>query len=106
MGLNLRRFRYAVIMITSVMTGAVTSLCGPVSFIGLAAPHFCRMVLKTDRHRFLVPGVILGGAFLALAADIISALPGSGIVIPLNSVTALIGAPLVINVLLKSRYEQ
>jgi iron complex transport system permease protein len=87
------------------MTGAVTSLCGPVSFIGIAAPHFCRMVLKTDRHSLLVPGVILSGAVLALAADMLTALPGGGTVLPLNSVTAIIGAPIVINVLLKRHYD-
>ncbi|MDX9801949.1 MAG: iron ABC transporter permease [Spirochaetia bacterium] len=106
MGSDTRKFRISLILLTSVMTGAVTALCGPVSFIGIAAPHFCRMALKTDRHSILIPGVIFTGAALALAADTISALPGSGIMLPLNSVTAIIGTPVVIKVLLKGYYER
>jgi len=106
MGSDTKYFRYSVILLTSVMTGAVTALCGPVSFIGIAAPHFCRMALKTDRHSTLIPGVIFTGAALALAADTISSLPGSGMMLPLNSVTAIIGTPVVIKVLLKGYYER
>ena len=101
MGLNLKYFRYSVIIITSVLTGVITSLCGPVSFIGIAAPHFCRFFLKTDKHNILIPGVFFSGTILALAADIISTIPGHGIILPLNSVTAIIGTPIVIKVLLK-----
>ncbi|MCL2480420.1 MAG: iron ABC transporter permease [Spirochaetaceae bacterium] len=106
MGLNLKRFRYSVIIITSILTGAVTSLCGPVAFIGIAAPHFCRFFLKTEKHNILIPGTFFSGAILALAADIISTLPGHGITLPLNSVTAIIGTPIVIKVLLKGYYDR
>lgn len=106
MGLNLKYFRYSVIIITSILTGMVTSLCGPVSFIGIASPHFCRFFLKTDRHALLIPGTFFSGAILALTADIISSLPGQGITLPLNSVTAIIGTPIVINVLLKGYYDR
>ena len=101
MGLNLKYFRYSVIIITSILTGAVTSLCGPITFIGIASPHFCRFFLKTDRHNILIPGTFFAGTILALAADILSTLPGHGITLPLNSVTAIIGTPIVIKVLLK-----
>lgn len=106
MGLGIKKFRYTVIILTSVMTGAVTSLCGPVSFIGLSAPHFCRFFLKTEKHRLLVPGVFFSGAFLAAAADMIASLPQGGQVLPLNSVTAIIGAPILIRVLLRHRHEK
>ena len=106
MGLNLKSFRYSVIIITSVLTGAVTSLCGPVAFIGIASPHFCKFFLKTDNHNILIPGTFFSGAILALAADIISSLPGQGTALPLNSVTAIIGTPIVIKVLLKGYYDK
>ena len=106
MGLNLKQFRYSVIIITSILTGTVTSLCGPVAFIGIASPHFCRFFLKTDNHNILIPGTFFSGSILALAADIISSLPGQGITLPLNSVTAIIGTPIVIKVLLKGYYDK
>ncbi|MCL2706139.1 MAG: iron ABC transporter permease [Spirochaetaceae bacterium] len=106
MGLNLKRFRYSVIIITSILTGAVTSLCGPVAFIGIASPHFCRFFLKTEKHNILIPGTFFSGTILALAADTISALPGYGTTLPLNSVTAIIGTPIVIKVLFKGYYDR
>ncbi|MCL2294383.1 MAG: iron ABC transporter permease [Spirochaetes bacterium] len=106
MGLSLKQFRYSVIIITSILTGAVTSLCGPIAFIGIASPHFCRFFLKTDKHNILIPGTFFSGSIIALAADIISSLPGHGTTLPLNSVTAIIGAPIVIKVLLKGYYDK
>ncbi|MCL2792517.1 MAG: iron ABC transporter permease [Spirochaetaceae bacterium] len=106
MGLNLKYFRYSVIIITSILTGVVTAFCGPITFIGIAAPHFCRFFLKTDKHNILIPGTFFAGTTLALAADIISSLPGHGITLPLNSVTAIIGTPIVIKVLLKGYYDK
>ncbi len=109
MGVDKNRFRYSVLVTTSLLTGAVTSVCGPVSFIGIAAPHFCRSFMKTSRHNVMVPAAILSGSIAALAADIISSLPGrlmaeSGIIpgsLPLNAVTALIGVPFVLKVLFR-----
>ena len=107
MGVNTRYFRYAVLITTSLLTGAVTSVCGPVSFIGIASPHFCRSFIKTSKHSIMVPAVLLSGSIAALSADIISSLPGGELfpgavkTLPLNSVTALIGVPFVLKVIFR-----
>ncbi len=105
MGINRDFFRYTVLITTSVLTGAVTSVCGPVSFIGIAAPHFCRDFFKTSKHSVIIPAALLSGSIAALAADIISSLPGSGKVLPLNAVTALIGVPVVLKVIFRENFH-
>ena len=113
MGVNKKYFRYSILISTSLLTGAVTSVCGPVSFIGIAAPHFCRNFMKTSRHSIIIPAALLSGSIAALSADIISSVPGwslisqSGIIpdgvktLPLNAVTAVIGVPFVLKVLFR-----
>lgn len=101
MGVNRRFFRYSILISTSLLTGVVTSVCGPVSFIGIAAPHFCRGFMKTSKHSIIIPAAVLSGSIAALAADIISSLPGGGKTLPLNAVTALIGVPFVLKVLFR-----
>ncbi len=103
MGVNVRLIRFWIILGASLLAGTVTAFCGPVGFLGIAVPHLCRMVLKTSDHRTLVPGVILMGAALALLADVLAQAPGTRIVLPLNAVTSLIGAPVVIGVILRRR---
>lgn len=103
MGVNVRRTRLWVILGSSILAGTVTAYCGPVGFLGIAVPHLCRLVLKTSDHRSLVPAVILVGAALAMLADVLSQVPGSRIVLPLNAVTSLMGAPVVIAVILRRR---
>ncbi len=100
MGLHTRRARLWILFSTSLLAGVVTAFCGPVAFLGLAVPHLCRGILRTSNHRRLIPAVCVLGAILALLADWVSQLPGSA-VLPLNAVTALLGAPVVIWVLLR-----
>jgi iron complex transport system permease protein len=81
----------------------VTAFCGPISFIGIAVPHLCRGLTGTGDHRIAVPAVVLMGAAVALSAQTVSVLPGDGAVLPLNAVTALVGAPTIVVVLLRRR---
>ncbi len=101
MGMNYRRIRHGIIITTAFMAGGVTAFCGPIGFLGIAIPHFCRSIFVTADHRILVPGCILLGGIIALLTDIISHLPGTDIVLPLNAITALFGAPVVIWVILR-----
>jgi iron complex transport system permease protein len=103
MGLAVRRARILTMSGASVLGAVVTAFCGPISFLGIAVPHLCRGLLGTSDHQRLVPAVILLGATVALVAQILSLIPGSGTVLPLNAVTALLGAPVVVVVLLRSR---
>lgn len=101
-GLRVRGARTALIALTSLLAGAVTAFCGPIQFIGLAVPHLARGMFNTSNHRVLLPATALLGALMALVADIISGLPGDG-VLPLNAVNAAFGAPVVIWILLRRR---
>jgi len=103
MGLAVRRARFVTMLGASILGAMVTAFCGPISFLGIAVPHLCRGLLGSSDHRVLVPAVVLMGAAVALVAQIVSLLPGSGVVLPLNAVTSLMGAPVVVAVLLRSR---
>ncbi|MEZ4670993.1 MAG: iron ABC transporter permease [Anaerolineae bacterium] len=103
MGLNVKRARLAIITSTALLAGTVTAFCGPIGFLGLAVPHLCRALLGTSDHRALIPATVMLGGALALLADLIAQVPGSQIVLPLNAVTALIGAPVVVWVILRRR---
>ncbi len=103
MGLNIRRARRWIILSAALLAGVVTAFCGPIGFLGVAVPHLCRSLLHTADHRSLIPASAILGATLALLADLIAAMPGSQTVLPLNSVTALLGAPVVIWVILRQR---
>lgn len=103
MGVNVRLTRIWIILGASLLAGTVTAFCGPIGFLGIAVPHLCRLILKTSDHHALVPAVILMGAALALLSDLIAQAPGTRIVLPLNAVTSLIGAPVVIGVILRRR---
>ena len=96
MGLNVKRVRIYILISASMLAGATTAFCGPIAFLGLAVPHLCRSLLHTSDHRALMPAVICMGATLALFADLIGRLPGSQMVLPLNAVTSILGAPIVI----------
>lgn len=100
-GVRISRLQPMMLLISGVLTGLVTALCGPISFIGVAVPHLTRLYLGTSVHRVVVPGTILIGAILALGADIISHAPLVPGVLPINAVTALIGVPVIIAVLLR-----
>jgi iron complex transport system permease protein len=103
MGVNIRRARIRIIFGTSLLAGTVTAFCGPVGFLGIAVPHLSRMLLRTNDHHTLIPAVVLLGSSLALVADIVAQVPGTDISLPLNAVTALIGAPVVVGIILRRR---
>jgi iron complex transport system permease protein len=102
-GLNVRFARGIVFICTSILAGSVTAFCGPIGFIGIAVPHIVRILFKTSDHKVLIPGTILMGGSVMLLSDIISQLPGSESVLPVNAVTSLIGIPVVIWVILRNR---
>jgi len=103
MGLNIQRTRLGIILSTALLSGVVTAFCGPIGFIGIAVPHLCRSLFNTSDHRVLVPTSMLLGAIVALAAALIAEMPGNRLVLPLNAVTSIIGAPVVIWVILRQR---
>jgi iron complex transport system permease protein len=102
-GLNVKFARSLVFVCTSILAGSVTAFCGPIGFIGIAVPHMVRITFKTSDHKVLIPGTILLGGIVMIASDIISQLPGSDTVLPINAVTSLIGIPVVIWVILGNR---
>lgn len=101
LGVNILRTRNWLLIVTGVLTAITTAFCGPVAFIGLAVPHIARLLLTTDNHRQLLPATLLCGSVVALVCNWICYLPGEGGVIPLNAVTPLIGAPVIIYVIAK-----
>ena len=103
LGVNILRTRNWLLIVTGVLTAITTAFCGPVAFIGLAVPHIARLLLTTDNHRQLLPATLLCGSMVALVCNLICFLPGEGGVIPLNAVTPLIGAPVIIYVIAKKR---
>lgn len=101
LGLKLRTARILIFISTSILAGSVTAFCGPLAFIGIAVPHICRLVFATSSHNYLIPGTMLCGSIALLASDIISQLPGDGRILPVNSVTALIGIPVLIWIIVR-----
>ncbi len=95
LGLNIRRARLLVIVCSGVLVAIVTAYCGPIMFIGLAVPHLARAIFRTSDHRVLVPATALCGAALALVCNFIARMPGFEGALPVNSVTALVGAPVI-----------
>jgi iron complex transport system permease protein len=103
LGLNIRRARRLVIISSGVLVAIVTAYCGPIMFIGLAVPHLARALFRTSDHRVLLPGTALCGAALALLCNLIARMPGFEGALPVNSVTALVGAPVIAAVLFRRR---
>lgn len=102
LGVRVVAVRNMLLACTSILTGAVTAYCGPVAFIGLAIPHVSRFYFRTDNHWILIPATMLAGAVTALACNVVSTIPENSI-IPVNALTSLIGAPVIIAVILKKR---
>lgn len=102
-GVAVGRLRLGIIVSSSLLAGVVTAFTGPVAFIGLAVPHLCRSAFRTADHRVLMPAVVLMGTCVALITEILSGLPGNDLTLPLNAVTPLFGAPVVIAVLMRLR---
>ena len=103
LGVNILRVRNWLLVVTGLLTAITTAFCGPVAFIALAVPHSARLLMTTDNHRQLLPGTIFCGAVVALLCNIFCYLPGEHGVIPLNAVTPLIGAPVIIYVIARKR---
>ena len=106
LGLNIHRARLLVILSAGILVAIVTAYCGPIMFIGLAVPHLARTLFRSSDHRVLMPATVLIGSTLALACNLIARMPGFEGALPLNSVTALIGAPVVASVLFRKRKEE
>ncbi len=103
LGVNIRISRVMIFISTSVLAGSITAFCGPIGFIGIAVPHIVRTITKSANHFYLIPGSVLSGAVMLVISDIISVLPGSGSILPVNSVTALLGIPIVIWIIIKNK---
>ena len=101
LGLNLKRARLLVISCSGILVAIVTAYCGPIMFIGLAVPHLCRAIFQTSDHRVLMPATMLTGACLALICNLVARMPGFEGALPVNSVTALVGAPIIASVLFR-----
>lgn len=103
LGINIRQIRNLLLVTVGLLTAVITAFCGPISFIGLAIPHISRLLFRTDNHQILLPGTVLTGAVIALFCNLVCYLPGELGIIPLNAVTPLIGAPVIIYVIIKRR---
>lgn len=103
LGVSIKTSRLVIFLSASLLAGTITAFCGPIGFIGIAVPHICRVFFKTSNHLILVPAVILTGSIVMLFSDIVSQLPGMQTTLPINSVTALIGIPVIIWMIVKNR---
>ena len=106
LGVNVKRTRYTILMAAGLLIAGVTAFCGPISFIGLAVPHVARMLIGTSNHKTLLPVTILLGSVVALLCNLLTTLPGEGGIIPINAVTSMLGAPVVIYVIFNRRKLQ
>lgn len=103
LGLNIKKSRLTIIIATSLLAGTITAFAGPIAFIGLAIPHLTRQVFNTSNHKILLPAVFLFGAIIMLVCDSIAQLPNSDFTLPINAITSLVGAPVVIWLLVRKR---
>ncbi|TBN04761.1 iron ABC transporter permease [Hyunsoonleella flava] len=103
LGVNIKKSRFIIIITTSLLAGSITAFTGPIAFIGLAIPHITRQIFNTSNHRILLPAVFLSGAIVMLLCDSVSQLPNSDYTLPINAITALVGAPVVIWLLVRKR---
>ncbi|TJY34121.1 FecCD family ABC transporter permease [Pontimicrobium aquaticum] len=103
LGLNIKKSRMLIIIATSLLAGTITAFAGPIAFIGLAIPHITRQVFNTSNHKVLIPAVVLFGAIILLICDSIAQLPASDYFLPINAITSIIGAPVVIWLLVRKR---
>lgn len=101
LGFNVRRTRNLLLVVTGLLTAVVTAFCGPVSFLALAVPHIARLILRTQNHRQLLPVTLLTGSAIALLCNVLTSIPGENGILPLNAVTPIVGAPVIIYVLLR-----
>lgn len=102
-GVNVSGTRIKLILITSVMAGTITAFTGPIAFIGVAVPHLARLLFRTSNHKVLIPATMMCGSLIMLICDIVSQVPGKQTTLPLNSVTALFGAPVILAIIIKTK---
>ncbi len=102
MGLQVQRSRTLLLVISGLLAGTVTAFCGPIGFVGIAVPHVARMLFKTAKHRILLPASILLGGATMLLSDVLSQLPSNG-VLPINTITALLGVPVIIFIIFRNQ---
>ncbi len=105
-GVNVQFTRFALIALTGVITGTLTAFVGPIAFIGIAVPHVARIIFKTANHQVLISASLILGVLLMLVCDIISQLPPNGVILPINAVTSILGAPIVILIIIKNRSKK
>jgi len=103
MGVNVKRTRNITLISTSLLTGVITAFSGPIAFIGLAVPHLTKLLFSTSNHKILVPAVAISGAIIMLICDSIAQLPTSEYTLPINAITSLFGAPIIIWLLVRKR---
>ncbi|WP_274474468.1 FecCD family ABC transporter permease [Mangrovimonas aestuarii] len=103
LGLNIKKARMTIIIATSLLAGTITAFAGPIAFVGLAIPHLTRLVFNTSNHKILIPAVFLFGSIIMLICDSISQLPASDYTLPINAITSMFGAPIVIWLLVRKR---
>lgn len=103
LGVNVKKNRNIILIITCLLTGVITAFAGPIAFIGLAVPHVGRMIFTTSNHKVLIPAVLLLGAIIMLICDAIAQLPTSEFTLPINAITSLFGAPIVIWLLIRKK---
>ena len=106
LGIRVKRARLFILICTGLLTATTTAFCGPVSFIGLAVPHMARLLLGSSNHTLLVPVTMLTGACVALLCNILMVIPGSNQILPLNAVTPMLGAPVIIYVIINRKNIQ
>ncbi len=103
LGLNIGRTRFFILLGASILAGAATAFCGPIGFLGVAIPHIARNLLRTSNHKLLLPAVLILGACAALLADVLTQLPGTAFILPVNVITSLFGAPFVLWIILRRK---
>ena len=103
LGINVKKNRNIILIITSILTGVITAFAGPIAFIGLAVPHIARMIFTTSNHKTLLPAVVILGGIIMLICDGIAQLPTSEFTLPINAITSLFGAPIVIWLLVRKK---
>lgn len=103
LGINIKKSRNIILLITSILTGVVTAFSGPIAFVGLAVPHITKMMFTTSNHKVLLPAVAISGAIILLICDSIAQLPTSKFTLPINAITSLFGSPVVIWLLIRKK---
>ena len=102
-GLNIRAAKMMIVFCTSILAGSITAFCGPIGFVGLAVPHIARSIFKTADHKILTPACILLGAIICCLCNVLASSPGAEYILPVNAITSLFGAPIVIWIILKQK---